>query len=155
MPVILALRKRNGGLWAWLIRRVTRSPYDHCEIVLDGLLYNVAGTVRVSRGRWYSSLLWSGGVRRVDEPQAGDWDYIEIGRWRTAQQVEAHYLATQDYRYDVLGIVGSNLLAGRLHMTQAATCSEWCAEALGLPDPQQYNPATLARMAERMNEVTR
>lgn len=140
MSVTLALRKRKGGPWAWLIRRWTRSDFDHCELVVDGA--------------WYSSLLWSGGVRATHEQPPGEWVFVDLP-WADAVYAQGFYLRTSDEPYDILGIIGAQIIAARAHVGNAWTCSEWCAAALGLPTPEMHNPGTLARLCERINEITK
>ena len=49
--------------------------------------------------------------------------------------------------YDIIGMLA--VLFCNIHSKSRWFCSEWCAQALGLPDPHNYTPAGLAR------EVTR
>lgn len=133
----LALRKRKGGLWAWLIRRWTRSDYDHCELVVGQC--------------WYSSLLWSGGVRRLDSQPPGEWDFVSIP-WANDDEIESYFYATDAYGYDWLAILGQ-VVRGRWQLKQSAMCSEWCAAAIGLPQPWAYDPGMLGETVERITEV--
>lgn len=137
--VVLAERIRKPGPWAWLIRDWTRRDTDHCELVVDG--------------KWHSSLLWSGGVRRTIEQPAGEWRFTELP-WADARRVLEFYEQTKDAPYDWLAIVGQ-IIRGRWHLLKAFMCSEWCAAALGLPQPESYDPGLLGDICRWLNDFFR
>ena len=135
--VRLALRKRKGGPWAYLIRRWTRSEYDHCELVVGDW--------------WYSSLFRSGGMRVTLEPPKGEFDFIDLP-WVSKGDVERYAVATDGQGYDWLAIVG-HVFRGRWQLSQAATCGGWCAVPMGLPQPEAYDPGLLGELAQAINEI--
>ena len=126
----LALYKGRGSVGNALIRWWTRSPYSHCEIV-------------VGNGLAYSSSIQDGGVRakRIEFDPA-HWDFINL------PGVEIHrvldfYARTAGQPFGWKDLLLRQVL-NRRGDSDGWFCSEWCAAALGLPNPQTYSPATLA-----------
>ncbi|MFT3758441.1 hypothetical protein [Thauera sp.] len=129
----LALYKGRGNLGNALIRWWTKSPYSHCELVIGEI--------------WYSSSVRDGGVRAKRlEPNPAHWDYIELP-WADAEQVQWYFRSTQGEPYGWLDLIKRQVF-NRPGNDFGAFCSEWCAEALGLPTPQQYSPGTLGEYCE-------
>ena len=52
--------------------------------------------------------------------------------------------ATQGQTYDWFGLVGSQVFNRGINNKGAAFCSEWIAQAGGVPNPELYNPGTAA-----------
>lgn len=129
MPVHLALRKQDRRIGARLITWWTRSAYSHCELVIDG---------------WcYSSSLMDRGVRRkriVLDPQK--WDVVALP-WADAGAVLRYFARTDGHTYGWLSLLRSQVLNGNWRDDDAQFCSEWCAAALGLPNPATYSPGRL------------
>lgn len=145
--VYLALYKgRRDGAWYqpnvaaarlgdWLIRTFTRSPYSHCEIAL----HKGGGQYAC-----YSASIRDGGVRAKTMPLPADkWDLIPIRDAEAHDKVWALYQATIGARYDYIGALGVVLPVRQVE--QRWFCSEWCARALGLGQPEKYSPSRLAR----------
>ena len=132
--VRLAFYKAPGTLFDRLIRWRTGSPYSHVEIVLSS--------------GWYTSSNRDGGVRRSDAYRNPDsWDFVEV--IADAARVIQLYARTQGQGYDWLGIAGQAVGIPRIHSAGRWTCSEWCAEALGLSRAYRYTPADLWAHAKK------
>lgn len=87
----------------------------------------------------------------ADSQPAGEWDFVSLP-WVRDEAVIAHYEATKDQGYDWLAIVGQ-VLRGRWQLKHSAMCSEWCAEAVNLPQPAAYDPGLLGQVAKWANEI--
>lgn len=124
----LALYKGRGTVGNALIRWWTRSPYSHCEIVIGEIAY--------------SSSLRDGGVRAQRIEFAPEhWDFVDLP-WADGTGVRRHYARTMDEPYGWLDVLWRQVF-NRRGNAWGWFCSEWCAAALGLPNPQLYSPATL------------
>lgn len=129
MTVHLALRKDDPRLAGRLIRGWTGSRYSHCELLVDG---------------WcYSSSLMDGGVRRKRiELDPAKWDLLALP-WADAAAILRYFQLTDGHRYGWLTLFASQVFNGNWRDDDAQFCSEWCAAALGLPNPPTYSPGTL------------
>lgn len=128
--VKLALYKGKGLIGNALIRWWTGSAYSHCELVVDGVAY--------------SSSIRDGGVRaKAIEFDDAHWDVIALPDC-FAWKIEAHYAATRGTPYGWRDLLTSQVLNTACDESGAAFCSEWCAAALGLPNPTIFSPRTLA-----------
>ena len=142
--VYLALYKgRRDGAWYrpgvaaarlsdWIIRTLTGSPYSHCELA-----------VAHGNGQYdcYSSSIRDGGVRLKGMPLPPEkWDLIPVDV--SHEQVHAALAATRGAKYDWLGATG--VIARWRHDKRKYFCSEWCAMALGLANPERFCPGSLA-----------
>ena len=142
--VYLALYKgRRDGAWYkpsvatarvsdWIIRTLTGSPYSHCELA-----------VPCADGQYdcYSSSIRDGGVRlKTMTLPPEKWDLIPVPA--TEAQVQAAFETTRGAKYDWLGATG--VIARWRHDKRKWFCSEWCAMALGLPNPERFCPGSLA-----------
>ena len=78
---------------------------------------------------------------------------IEPCKWITPDQLIAHFAATQGQTYDWIGLVGSQVFNRGVNNKGAAFCSEWIAQAGGVPNPELYNPGTLRDLNRYLNEV--
>jgi len=126
----LALYKGKGLIGNALVRWWTRSPYSHCELVIDGA--------------WYSSSLMDGGVRsKRIALDIAHWDFIDLPD-HLAPRVLAYFEATKGQRYSWLDLLRSQVFNSNADEPGAAFCSDWIAAALGLPNPTTYSPRTLA-----------
>jgi len=137
----LALYKAPGDTYDCLIRVWTRSPYSHCELVLPD-------------GRFATSSPRNGGVRaKVIEPDPDVWDFLPLP-WIKATSVEQLLEQEAGASYDWLGILGSQVLPAGIQSRSRWFCSEFCAQALELEQPQRYSPGQLAeavRWASNLN----
>ena len=124
----LALYKGKGRIGNAAIRWWTRSPYSHCELVIDGVAYS-------------SSIMDSGVRAKRIEFDPEHWDFVDLP-WASAALVKSTFASTQGDPYG-WGDLFWRQVFNRPGDTHGQFCSEWCARALGLPNPQQYSPATL------------
>ena len=142
--VYLALYKgRRDGAWYqpnvaiarlsdWIIRTLTGSPYSHCELAVPH-----------GNGQYdcCSSSIRDGGVRVKGMPLPSEkWDLIPVDV--SPEQVYAALVATIGAKYDWLGATG--VIARWRHDKRKWFCSEWCAMALGLANPERFCPGSLA-----------
>lgn len=142
--VYLALYKgHRAGAWYrpgvaaarlsdWIIRSLTGSPYSHCELA-----------VPCADGQYdcYSSSIRDGGVRLKTMPLPPEkWDLIPVDV--KPEQVYEALAATFGAKYDWLGATG--VIARWRHDKRKWFCSEWCAMALGLANPERFCPGSLA-----------
>lgn len=138
--VKLALYKGKGQIGNAAIRWWTGSQYSHCELLVDGWCYS-------------SSVMDKGVRRKLIDTDSGHWDCIELP-WVDAQKVIAYFEATDYQRYGWLGLIRSQLFNRGRAQHGAQFCSEWCANALGLPNASSYSPASLGRLLEHINRLT-
>lgn len=133
----LALYKGKGLIGNALVRRWTRSPYSHCELVIGDYCY--------------SSSLMDKGVRRkqiILKPE--NWMLVPLPSDREAGAL-AYFEKTKDEGYSWLDLARSQVFNSGADEAGAAFCSEWCAAALGLPNPTSYSPKTLAELVIWLN----
>lgn len=139
MNVQLALRKNDTRIGARFIQYWSGSIYSHCELVVDGLCY--------------SSSIVDKGVRvnKIDlEPDK--WDIIDLP-WANSEQVLKYFKETDSNTYGWLSLIGSQLFNRNQTDKTSQFCSEWCANAIGLPDAATYSPRTLANTCHYMNQA--
>ena len=140
MSVTLALYKAKGDWTNALIRwKGGNSPYSHCELICDGWMY--------------SSTVRDGGVRRKPAIDLDDthWDYIELP-WADNNAIYEFYLKTKGFPYGWYDIVWNQFFNLPLPDGRGFFCSEWCANALGIPDGRKYDPASLGILAKWLTE---
>ena len=128
--VQLALYKGKGLIGNALIRWWTRSPYSHCELVVDGVAYS-------------SSLMDKGVRSKVIDFKPEHWDMVRLPE-PLSKRVIDHFAVTRGQRYSWLDLIRSQIFNGNADEDGASFCSEWCAAALGLPNPATYSPQTLS-----------
>jgi len=129
MNVQLALRKHDRRLSARAIQWWTGSYYSHCEIVVDGWCYS-------------SSVMDKGVRRKRIDLNPEKWDLIEMP-WASADDVQHYFAQTDHYRYGWPSLITSQLLNLNRPVKGAEFCSEWCANAVGLPSASSYSPGSL------------
>lgn len=133
-PVHLALYKPHrwydigGRLICWW----TDSPYSHCELVVGGLAH--------------SSSIRDGGVRAKAIWFDEHWDVFDVPG-AAASDVLMLHAQTEGEPYGWLDLVLRQFMGKRGNST-GWFCSEWCAAALGLPEPTRYSPGDLAEYAK-------
>ncbi|NLC21106.1 MAG: hypothetical protein GX771_04250 [Halomonadaceae bacterium] len=138
MTVKLAMYKGKGTFANQFIRWWTGSIYSHCELVVGEMCY--------------SSSLMDGGVRwKVINLNSGNWDLIELP-WASGSEVVRYFVATDHQKYGLASLV-VNQLFNRNVLGEAPFCSEWCADALGLPNPATYSPATLMGLCGYIHRI--
>ena len=55
----------------------------------------------------------------------------------------------------LMGMTGTQVFNRGINNKGAAFCSEWIAQAGGVPNPELYNPGTLRDLNRYLNEVVR
>ncbi|MDD0824388.1 enoyl-CoA hydratase [Mannheimia sp. AT1] len=126
--VYLALYKGYGGslydrLTDWIIRKVTKGKYSHCEIAVQKSEIKD----HYHREVWYECYTSSprdSGVRQtVINLDDGKWDLIELPNVHE-QQIKAHFSATNGKPYDWRGVLG--IVLSIKQNQDKYFCSEWC-----------------------------
>jgi hypothetical protein len=125
--------KGKGRLFNAAVRAWTGSQYSHCELVV---------------GDWcYSSSLMDGGVRRKKiDLLDGKWNLFDLPGV-SAESVEDYFLVTDHHRYGLLSLLTSQIFNRGQSMREAQFCSEWCANALGIPRGVIYSPVAVKEVA--------
>jgi len=117
------------GIYNRLVRWWTRSQYSHAELVFED-------------GQAASSSAMDGGVRlKVIEFDPALWDFVPVPAG-LAPAARTWFAEHAGEAYDMLG---------NLHFVISAVgddkrkwfCSEAVAAALGIPDPERFDPGTL------------
>lgn len=140
MAVTLAFYKGRGETRAqqlqdWAIRFSTRGQYSHVELIAGVALHGDVAQCLSSSGR-------DGGVRAkriLMKPES--WDLVEL---RIDPEQPAQFIRDRiGARYDYTGILLSHVLAFGRHSENRWFCSEICAAAIGIPEPQKVSPNRL------------
>ena len=139
MTVQLALRKNDTRIGARFIQWWSGSVYSHCELVVSGLCYS-------------SSIMDKGVRAKVIELEPDKWDVIDLP-WAEAAAVVEYFKATDRNSYGWFSMVFSQLFNRNQVDSDSQFCSEWCASALGLPNPSTYSPKTLAGTCLYMGQI--
>ena len=135
--VKLAIYVGKGKIGNWAIRKWTGRQESHCELVVDRLAY--------------SSSIQDKGVRvKYIEWNPAHWRFIPVP-WASKEQVISHYEKAKDNKYAFFSLLTSQIFNRNVDDDNADFCSEWCARALGLPNPNTYSPGTLADLVEFIN----
>ena len=125
------LRERTKYLFDWTIRRITRSPYSHCELAVPdttrpGVYYCVSASVR------------DGGVRGKHMALPADrWDILpaSVSTEAVYRQLRQH----EGQPYDWLGVL--RFVCPILRQSTARWfCSEFVATVLGMDKPEKQTP---------------
>jgi hypothetical protein len=118
-----------------LIRSVTGGIYSHVELISGAALPGHCSMCLSASGR-------DGGVRQKRILlTAESWDlvFLRMDDEAPCQFIRDHLGA----RYDYAGLMLSQVLAFGRHNPDQWFCSEICAAALGLPNPQRVSPQFL------------
>lgn len=138
--IYLAAYKGKGKLFNRLIRLWTRSQYSHCELVMPD-------------GRWLSASAMDGGVRdKYIELNLEHWDLFPLP-WASATHIDHVFFRHWGKGYDWLGIFLSQIIPAGIDNRERMFCSEFCAAALGLADPQRFSPVLLVNVIARINRL--
>lgn len=140
MTVTLAFYKGRGNLvyqriQDGVIRSVTRGIYSHVELISGDALHGQTAVCLSASGR-------DGGVREkriLLRPESWDLVSMCLNPEAPCQFIRGHLGA----RYDYAGLMFSQVLAFGGHNPDKWFCSEICAAALGLPNPQRVSPQFL------------
>lgn len=145
--VYLALYKGTGGslydrLTDWLIRKITKGQYSHCEIVVQ----KIEIKDHYHRYEWfecYTSSPRDGGVRQKEiNLNDGKWDLIELPKLKESE-VKDYFTKTSGKPYDWRGMLG--VVFGIKHKKDKYFCSEWCFNLIKQSDDGwRFNPNQLA-----------
>ena len=128
-------REQWQRLMDWAVRAATRGQYSHCEIAVK---HGFAEDYHC-----YSASLRDGGVRSKTMPLPADkWDLLEIRDVDAYDKVWALFQQTRGAKYDYCGALG--LVLPIRQARQRWFCSEWCAKALELGQPEKFSPNRLA-----------
>ena len=79
-------------------------------------------------------------AKRIDW-RAERWDFVELP-WASEAHVKQFYAQTQDELYGWMDLLKRQFF-NRAGNSPGWFCSEWCAAAMDIPNPQLYSPATL------------
>lgn len=140
MTVTLAFYKGRGKTFVQrvqdgAIRAATRSIYSHVELIAGLAVHDEPAICRSSSGR-------DGGVREKSillKPES--WDLVPV---KVAPEGPCSFIADHmGARYDYTGVLLSHVLALGRHNPEQWFCSEICAAALGIPNPQRVSPQLL------------
>lgn len=137
MAAQLALYKGSGQIGNAVIRWWTGSQYSHCELVVDGWCYS-------------SSVMDKGVRRKLIDLDSGHWDLIELP-WAAAEFVRDYFDKTDHLGYGWGALVTSQFLNLGIGYADSQFCSEWCANALHIPNASAYSPQTLLELCEFIN----
>lgn len=140
MTVTLAFYKGRGDsicqrLQDCVIRNVTRGIYSHVELISGDALHGSPAVCLSASGR-------DGGVREkriLLKPESWDLVTMRMDADAPCEFIRNHFGA----RYDYAGLMLSQVLAFGRHNPDKWFCSEICAAALGLPNPQRVSPQFL------------
>lgn len=140
MTVLLALRKNDSRIGSRFICLWSGSIYSHCELIVDGLAY--------------SSSIMDKGVRSKKVPEEIEldpekWDLIPIPQ-ANPDRIRAYFEMTDANTYGWFSMIGSQLFNRGRTDEHSQFCSEWCASALGLPNPSIYSPGSLSVQCQYM-----
>ena len=76
---------------------------------------------------------------------ADKWDLLEIRDVDAYNKVWALFQQTRGAKYDYCGALGLVLFVFMRQSAQRWFCSEWCAAALGMVEPERFSPNRLAK----------
>ncbi|GGM31833.1 hypothetical protein ACFQDN_21390 [Pseudomonas asuensis] len=71
------------------------------------------------------------------------WDFLPLPQIRK-EVVEELLQAEQGAAYDWIGILGSQILPIEIQSESRWICSKFCAQIIGLKNPQRYSPGNLS-----------
>ena len=136
MKVTLAFRKANKHWLSQLVAKLTKSKYDHSEIII--------GTVWVGAH-------FKGGVttRRVTYPLHASWDYIDVTIDPKYNHKAVEFVNNvRTSKYDFLGaIVGEGLNIPSFNVKNKYFCSELVTtimQQFDSPEVRDVNPVTIS-----------
>ena len=143
MTVQLALRKNDTRIGSRFICLWSGSVYSHCELVVDGLCYSSSIMDKGVRSKAVGT-----GQHDIDLDPA-KWDVIDIPQ-ASPDRIRAYFEMTDANTYGWFSMIGSQLFNRGRTDEKSQFCSEWCANALGLPNPSIYSPGALAIQCKYM-----
>lgn len=136
--VKLAVYIGKGKIGNSIIRVWTGRQESHCELIVDGLAYS-------------SSVMDKGVRKKYINLESGKWHVVDIP-WASKEQIIAYYEKTKSNKYGWWSLISSQVFNRNRDSSNTDFCSGWCAEALGIPNPNAYSPGTLTDLIEFLNE---
>lgn len=141
----LAFYTGEGTAIDAMIRRTTASRYSHVELVDQAR--STPGTMRAVSASWRD-----GGVRvKTIEVKDGHWDLVEVP-W-ALEEAFAIAAGQAGGRYDLAGMVRTQVLPRRAPKAGWWFCSQLLAWALGLSQPCALTPGGLWKRAWDMQDA--
>ena len=139
MITLAFYRGRGSSPWHRVqetaIRAATRGVYSHVELVPGRANLDGSNVCLSASGR-------DGGVReKVIFLDRASWDLVEVPV--PAVAASAFIRDRIGARYDYAGVLMSQVVAIGRHDDTKWFCSEICAGAIGLPNPQRVSPQLL------------
>jgi len=125
-----------------LIQWWTGDTYSHCEVVINNIGYSSSHVDGGVRSKW------------IDFQDSTVWDLYPI-EFADAEDIIRYYQETKCTKYYMLDLILSQVLRTRLNIKNSQFCSEWCANALRLPDPRSHTPGSLIRLIVHLNWMQR
>lgn len=142
--ISLAFYKGTGHIDDRVIRWVTRSAFSHVELL--------ASPPTAGAGLAWSASGRDGGVRcKVITFHPDRWLFEPVP-WAPANTFD-RIRPELGKPYDYRGILFTQLFNLRRHSARRWFCSELCAYALGLAEPQEFSPGSLCRRVREMNRA--
>lgn len=130
MSVQVAFYKGKTTFFDRLVQWWTKSPYSHCEVILEDYPVVLGPTTPV---RCASSSWPDGGVRiKLIHLKPEHWDVITVPNTDVALASQWFYQRRGD-KYDLLSLLGL-VVRPVGHNTKRWNCVEACASALGFID---------------------
>lgn len=114
----------------WVVKIFTFSKISHCAIITQISSNYICG---------FSSFPFEGVEYFEEQYNEKDWEFFDIPLNRI--DLFSFYSKTQDCGYDYCGCV--NCIINFHQHKDRYFCSEWCAEVLGLENPESYSPVKL------------
>ena len=130
--VQLAFYKGGKGFISRTIAWWKKSTYTHVEIKIGDFLY--------------SSSELEGGVRiKSQKLNPAKWDIVDLPFLdiKDANNIIKFFDLRLNCKYDWWGIIKSQIFGASRHSENRYFCSEICAEAIGLSEPNRYCPQAL------------
>ena len=122
MKIWIAFYKGKGNVINTIVRKWTKSPYSHAELILN----DAETWLSISP---FMKAKVSSRKNLVYDPV--DWDFIEMETTKEQHDIiEEFYDLTQGCGYDWIGLILSQFLPFRIKTKNRWYCSEWIAYAL-------------------------
>ena len=88
-----------------------------------------------------------GGIRKKSSSglHEADWDEVDLSFLGT--EIESRVLeffnSTEGLKYDIVDLFLNQIINTNRVVSRGSFCSDWCAQALGIPHSALYSPETL------------
>lgn len=148
----LAFYKANSTFTDKIIGWATKSPYTHVELVVEPIPYIEHLDRTEYRYLCIGSSGRDGGVReKIIDLDSEKWEIVDCP-WIN----ETHLMLLKiqlGKKYDMKGIIFSQMLSLSRHKKNRWFCSELIAWGLKLNNPQRVSPGDLYGLVKWMNEA--